>query len=697
MKINKVYMRTKLWLILSTVLFVTLPAYVQAHNLDTRAVAPAPFNPMNVTIPEGASDQFTVFSRSDLTLKNGHNQASFAALNKFYNTDRNGNCIFNNIPAPQVDGKAVRLLAQEFGGGGGYMDFTDDYVKFGSTANLTLKQTGPTQVQLSGSSGNNNAIQVAKLSSGDLSDFKTSKSSVSSYFPDLSDTISRDKICLARIYSDPSTKKLSVQNGSIAGWDSNNINVLDYNDLSSYSPNNRVNFNDTPDANSILIIKVSADTTLVETKMWGMNAQHHKVPYVFWDLSEVTGDVYFDGFDIGALYAPYANVTVNLAPSHGSNGSFLANELEVLGDSGTEIHGVSFAGFPARFNCDASARIGDLVWHDENKNGIQDADELPMPNINVSLYQIIEKQEGGGLATNLVGTMATGEDGRYEFTVDPGTYILRVDPRDGYAFSPLNAGGSAVDSDFDRDHCYSRVFTVEAGEVNMDFDAGLYYAPMLSVITSFKAFTRGSDVFVAWTSAAEYDTLGYLIERKAADGSWMPINPDEELVWSALTGGATSYELFDSGARPGGTYTWRIVEIEGSGTENIYGPYTVTVDGAAADYDSWAAGMEWGNAASGSADDPDGDGLTNLEEFLAGTDPLDANSVLRISSIKSVENGMEIRWTSVEGKVYAVEHSKQLGAAWLPVKTGIVAEGPETSFVLPAADGGFFRVVLTEE
>jgi len=211
MKINKVYMRTKLWLILSTVLFVTLPAYVQAHNLDTRAVAPAPFNPMNVTIPEGASDQFTVFSRSDLTLKNGHNQASFAALNKFYNTDKNGNSIFNNITAPQVDGKAVRLLAQEFGGGGGYMDFTDDYVKFGSTANLTLKQTKPAQVRLSGSSGDNNVIQVAKLESGSLSDFKISKSSVSSYFPDLSDTISRDKICLARIYSDPSTARATSQ------------------------------------------------------------------------------------------------------------------------------------------------------------------------------------------------------------------------------------------------------------------------------------------------------------------------------------------------------------------------------------------------------------------------------------------------------------------------------------------------------
>ena len=70
--------------LLMACLAVLAHAVEDAGLLALPSGTPAPFNPMNVTIPEGASDQFTVFSRSDLTLNNGHNQASFAALNKFY-------------------------------------------------------------------------------------------------------------------------------------------------------------------------------------------------------------------------------------------------------------------------------------------------------------------------------------------------------------------------------------------------------------------------------------------------------------------------------------------------------------------------------------------------------------------------------------------------------------------------------------
>ena len=38
-----------------------------------------------------------------------------------------------------------------------------------------------------------------------------------------------------------------------------------------------------------------------------------------------------------------------------------------------------------------------------------------------------------------------------------------------------------------------------------------------------------------------------------------------------------------------------------------------------------------------------------------------------------------------------------LGGAWLPVKSGLVADGAECRFTLPGADGGFFRVVVEED
>src|SRR5205823_7331088 len=51
------------------------------------------------------------------------------------------------------------------------------------------------------------------------------------------------------------------------------------------------------------------------------------------------------------------------------------------------------------------------------------------------------------------------------------------------------------------------------------------------------------------------------------------------------------------------------------------------------------------NGANG---DPDGDGFTNLQEYLAGTDPTDRNSLLRITRLSG--GGQIVSWSSVPGK-----------------------------------------------
>ncbi len=53
--------------------------------------------------------------------------------------------------------------------------------------------------------------------------------------------------------------------------------------------------------------------------------------------------------------------------------------------------------------------------------------------------------------------------------------------------------------------------------------------------------------------------------------------------------------------------------------------------------------------------DDDGDGVSNLAEYSAGTDPLSAASVLRVLSVTNVANNVRITWSTVGGKKYVLQ------------------------------------------
>lgn len=83
--------------------------------------------------------------------------------------------------------------------------------------------------------------------------------------------------------------------------------------------------------------------------------------------------------------------------------------------------------------------------------------------------------------------------------------------------------------------------------------------------------------------------------------------------------------------------------------------------------DPWetAMGFSTNNAADGVAD-TDGDGMTNCQEFVAGTDPTNAFSYLSISASLDT-NGAIIRFGAVSNKTYAVEYRDGLtDGGWIP-------------------------------
>jgi sugar lactone lactonase YvrE len=65
------------------------------------------------------------------------------------------------------------------------------------------------------------------------------------------------------------------------------------------------------------------------------------------------------------------------------------------------------------------------------------------------------------------------------------------------------------------------------------------------------------------------------------------------------------------------------------------------------------------NLLSAASLDPDGDGASNWQEYVAGTNPLDPASVLRLTPVAPSPN-FTVQWPSVPGKTYMVQSSASL-------------------------------------
>lgn len=116
------------------------------------------------------------------------------------------------------------------------------------------------------------------------------------------------------------------------------------------------------------------------------------------------------------------------------------------------------------------AAIGDYVWHDQNQDGIQDAGEPGIEGVTVNLYVC----EG-----RLLESMMTDADGLYMFDgLEAGDYNVEFVLLAGYEFSPQNQGmDPALDSDADPMTGEAACTTLDEGEIDSTWDAGMYMPP----------------------------------------------------------------------------------------------------------------------------------------------------------------------------------------------------------------------------
>lgn len=99
--------------------------------------------------------------------------------------------------------------------------------------------------------------------------------------------------------------------------------------------------------------------------------------------------------------------------------------------------------------------------------------------------------------------------------------------------------------------------------------------------------------------------------------------------------------------------------------------------------------------------DPDKDGSPNWKEYLAGTDPNDAESHLHLGKpeqkLKNGKKELSMRWLSAPGKSYTVETATDpVNGPWTTVATGVRGDGNVKEFVDSSLDHAtqYYRVLL---
>tara|TARA_B100000579_G_C22775046_1_gene826119 strand:+ start:28 stop:1266 length:1239 start_codon:yes stop_codon:yes gene_type:complete len=99
--------------------------------------------------------------------------------------------------------------------------------------------------------------------------------------------------------------------------------------------------------------------------------------------------------------------------------------------------------------------------------------------------------------------------------------------------------------------------------------------------------------------------------------------------------------------------------------------------------------------------DYDGDNFPDISEFIAGTNPLDDESLLSFMfPVDVIGEKVLLRWKSIPNRRYRIERSNGDSSRWKMLESGVLADSTRMSYIDSRIDNGlpvFYRLVVEED
>ncbi|MBI5848187.1 MAG: DUF11 domain-containing protein [Nitrospirae bacterium] len=235
------------------------------------------------------------------------------------------------------------------------------------------------------------------------------------------------------------------------------------------------------------------------------------------------------------------------------------------------------------FQASSPRTVSGTVWDDLDADGVIDGGEAGLAGVTIDILS----------GSTVVATVTTNASGNYTAPgLASGIYTVRVTDTTSVLTDYI--------STFEKTESTTGPFNFQesvnltGGDVADVIFGFKVPTPTLVTLSDFSAYSDKGRFVVQWKTSSETDTAGFYLQRlDEKTGRYRQINSSllPALITSPQGG---TYSLIDNGASLTRSNTYLLMEIEGKGRKNAYGPFTIAAGAgnAAESQQSRKAGWE---------------------------------------------------------------------------------------------------------